>query len=106
MEKTHSKTNDPAMLERLLFGISKRWIAGFTAKDAISAARKSNELGMSVILNYLEEENLENLLIKKSVSEYLMIMELLNAINILGCISIKPSQVELAINYDLCLRNI
>ena len=59
MEKTHSKTNDPAMLERLLFGISKRWIAGYTAKDAISAARKSNELGMSVILNYLGEENLE-----------------------------------------------
>jgi proline dehydrogenase len=105
LEKTHSKTNDPAMLERLLFGISKRWIAGFAAKDAISAARKSNELGMSVILNYLGEENLENLLIRKSVSEYLMIMDLLNANNILGCISIKPSQVGLAINYDLCLRN-
>ncbi|MGA8914479.1 MAG: hypothetical protein WB474_00655 [Nitrososphaeraceae archaeon] len=59
MEKTHSKTNDPAMLERLLFGISKRWIAGFAAKDAISAARKSNELGISVILNYLGEENRE-----------------------------------------------
>jgi proline dehydrogenase len=106
LEKIHSKTNDPAMLERLLFGISKRWIAGFAAKDAISAARKSNELGMSVILNYLGEENLENLLIRKSVSEYLMIMDLLNANNILGCISIKPSQVGLAINYELCLRNI
>jgi len=69
-----SKTNHPAMLERLLFGISKRWIAGYAAKDAISAARKSNELGMSVILNYLGEENLENLLIRKSVSEYLMLM--------------------------------
>lgn len=106
MEKTHSKTNDPAMLERLLFGISKRWIAGYAAKDAISAARKSNELGMSVILNYLGEENLENRLIRKSVSEYLTIMDLLDANNILGCISIKPSQVGLAINYDLCLRNI
>ena len=40
------------------------------------------------------------------MSEYLMIMDLLNANNILGCISIKPSQVGLAINYDLCLRNI
>src|SRR4029078_8904039 len=45
-------------------------------------------------------------LIRKSVSEYLTIMDLLDANNILGCISIKPSQVGLAINYDLCLRNI
>ncbi len=94
------------MLERLLFGISKRWIAGYAVKDAISAARKSNELGMSVILNYLGEENLEPILIRKSVSEYLMLPDLLNANNILGCISIKPSQVGLAINYELCLRNI
>src|SRR4029079_62620 len=93
------------MLERLLFGISKRWIAGYAAKDAISAARKSNELGMSVILNYLGEENLENRLITKSVSESLTLLDLLNTNNI-GCISIKPSQVGLAINYDLCLRNI
>ena len=106
MEKTHSKTNNPAILERLLFGISKRWIAGYTAKDAISAARKSNELGMSVILNYLGEENLDNFQIRKSVSEYLMLLDLLNANNILGCISIKPSQVGLAMNYELCLRNI
>jgi proline dehydrogenase len=61
---------------------------------------------MSVILNYLGEENLEPLLIRKSVSEYLMLPDLLNANNILGCISIKPSQVGLAINYELCLRNI
>ena len=94
------------MLERLLFGISKRWIAGYAVKDAISTARKSNELGMSVILNYWGEENLEPLLIRKSVSEYLMLPDLLNANNILGCISIKPSQVGLAINYELCLRNI
>jgi proline dehydrogenase len=40
------------------------------------------------------------------VSEYIMLLDLLNANNILGCISIKPSQVGLAINYDLCLRNI
>ena len=69
-------------------------------------SRKSNELGMSVIVNYLGEENLEPLLIRKSVSEYLILPDLLNANNILGCISIKPSQVGLAINYELCLRNI
>ena len=44
------KMNDLAMLDRLLFGISKRWIAGFAAKDAISAARLVNQLGMSLFL--------------------------------------------------------
>jgi proline dehydrogenase len=106
LEKTHSQTNDPALLERLLFGISKRWIAGHSVKDAISAARRSNELGMSIILNYLGEENLDNLQIRKSVSEYLSLLDLLNTSNILGCVSIKPSQVGLAINYELCLRNL
>ena len=36
-------------------------LPGTLVKDAISAARKSNELGMSVILNYLGEENFEPL---------------------------------------------
>ena len=102
-------TRKPTILQYwkdLLFGISKRWIAGYTAKDAISAPRKSNELGMSVVLNYPGEENLDNFQIRKSVSEYLMLLDLLNANNILGCISIKPSQVGLAMNYELCLRNI
>ncbi len=64
------------------------------------------ELGMSIILNYLGEENLDNPQIGKSVSEYLLLLDLLNANNILGCISIKPSQVGLAINYEVCLRNL
>jgi len=106
LEKNHSKVNNTAMLEKLLFGISKKWIAGYAVRDAISAARKSNNLGMSVILNYLGEENLDNLQIRKSVSEYLIVLDLLNTNNISGCISIKPSQIGLAINYELCLRNI
>ena len=96
---------DPVLLERLLIKLSKRWIAGYSNTDAITEARKSNQNGMSAILNCLGEANIEKSQIDKSVSEYLNLLDLLKAKNISGSISVKPTQIGLSVGYDICLEN-
>lgn len=107
MEKkiSHSHDYDPALLEKMLFKISKRWIAGHSNIEAISEARKSNKCGMSAILNYLGEGYTEKSQIDRSVLEYFNLLDLLKMNDIRGSISVKPTQIGLCIGYNLCLEN-
>ena len=79
MKRKISKSHnyDPILLERMLFKLSKRWIAGYSNTDAISEAVKSNQKGMSAILNYLGEGYTKESEIDKSVKEYLTLLNLL-----------------------------
>lgn len=101
----HSHDYDPILLERMLFKVSKRWIAGYYNTDAIEEARKSNKIGMSAILNYVGEDNTEKSQIDSSVSEYFALLDLLKSNNIRGSISVKPTQIGLSVGYDVCLEN-
>ena len=102
---SHSHDYDPALLERMLFKVSKRWIAGYSNIEAINEARKSNKCGMSAILNYLGEGYTEKSQIDRSVLEYFSLLNLLKMNNIRSSISVKPTQIGLCIGYDLCLEN-
>src|SRR5213593_400475 len=102
---SHSHDYDPILLERMLFKISKRWIAGYYNTDAIAEARKSNKNGMSAILNYLGEDNTEKSQIDSSVSEYFTLLDLFKSNDIRGSISVKPTQIGLSVGYDVCLEN-
>ena len=99
MEKkiSHSHDYDPALLEKMLFKVSKRWIAGNSNIEAISEARKSNKCGRSAILNYLGEGYTEKSQVDRSVLEYLTLLDLLKTNNISGSISVKPTQIGLCI---------
>lgn len=107
MEKkiSHSHDYDPALLEKMLFKVSKRWIAGHSNIDAITEARKSNRYGMSAILNYLGEAHTEKSQVDRSVLEYITLLELLKSNDIRGSISVKPTQIGLCIGYDQCFEN-
>jgi proline dehydrogenase len=100
-----SHNYDPILLERMLFKVSKRWIAGYCSTDAICEAIKSNQKGMSAILNYLGEGYTAAIDIDNSVREYLTLLNLLKTNNVRGSISIKPTQIGLSIGYDACLKN-
>lgn len=89
----------------MLFKVSKRWIAGYSNIEAIAEARKSNQYGMSAILNYLGEGYTEKSQIDRSVLEYCTLLDLLRTNNIRGSISVKPTQIGLSIGYDVCLEN-
>ena len=102
---SHSHNYDPVLLERLLFKVSKRWIAGYSNNDAIMAAKKSNHNGMSAILNYLGEGYAEKSQIDRSVTEYITLLDLLKSNDIRGSVSVKPTQIGLSVGYDKCLEN-
>ena len=102
---SHSHNYDPVLLERLLFKVSKRWIAGYSNNDAIMAAKKSNHNGMLAILNYLGEGYVEKSQIDRSVTEYIILLDLLKSNDVRGSISVKPTQIGLSVGYDKCLEN-
>ena len=102
---SHSHNYDPVLLERLLFKVSKRWIAGYSNNDAMIEAKKSNHNGMSALLNYLGEGYVEKSQIDRSVTEYITLLDLLKSNDIRGSVSVKPTQIGLSVGYDKCLEN-
>ena len=102
---SHSYKYDSSLMERLLFRVAKRWVAGHNADEAIEIALDTNSRGMSVILNFLGEDITDAKLVETTVNEYLLLMDFMHGRNIQGCVSVKPTQVGLAIDYNTCLQN-
>jgi proline dehydrogenase len=102
---THSHNYDAGLMERLLFRVAKKWVAGYGADEAMAAALDSNSRGMSAILNFLGEDTTEAEAVDRTVKEYISLIDLMSEIKVRGCVSVKPTQLGLAINYDTCLRN-
>jgi proline dehydrogenase len=100
-----SHSQNYALLERLLFRVAKKWISGYTYKDAMSAAKETNNKRMSAILNFLGEDSIDVRQIEHTVNEYCSLLDLLKSNEIDSCISVKPTQIGLRISYETCLYN-
>jgi proline dehydrogenase len=92
-------------MERLLFRVAKKWVAGYGAGEAVAAALGANSRGMSAILNFLGEDTTDPSAVEQTVREYLALMDMMHARKVQGCVSAKPTQLGLAIDYELCLQN-
>ena len=101
----HSPSYDSGLMERLLFRVAKKWVAGYGANEAIASAIEANARGMSAILNFLGEDTVEAGQVEDTMGEYMSLMESIHNKGVRGCISVKPTQLGLAIDYDLCLQN-
>ncbi|MFL6309586.1 MAG: proline dehydrogenase family protein [Nitrososphaera sp.] len=100
-----SQSCDTTLIERLLYRLAKRWVAGYSANEAMGTALDANSHGMSAILNFLGEDIRDSKLVDVTVSQYLLLMDLMNAKKVHGCVSVKPTQIGLTIDYDTCLQN-
>ncbi len=101
----YSHSYDPGLMERLLFRVAKKWVAGYSSDEAISAALEANSRHMSAILNFLGEDTTDAKAIEQTVHEYLYLMDLMYKKGVKGSISVKPTQLGLAIDYGTCLEN-
>ncbi len=81
-----------------------RWIAGTSPDDAIKAARRFNNRGMPVLINDLGEGYRDREKVKDTVSIYLQLLESINRGSVKASLSVKPSQLGLAID-DKLLRS-
>ena len=101
----YSHRYDVSLIERLLFRVAKRWVAGYNTDEAMDAALDTNSHGMSAILNFLGEDTTDTKLVDMTVKEYLLLMDLMYARKVQGCVSVKPTQLGLTIDHNMCLQN-
>ena len=94
------------LMEKILFGIAKQWIAGDTIDDALSAAQTSYKKGMSVIINKLGEYHTSKNIIENTIAEYKTVMSSFRKWKVSGAISIKPTQIGLMKSKKECLTNL
>lgn len=98
--------HESALIEKFLFKIAKQWIAGDTMEEALKSARKANANGMNAILNKLGEHMASKAQVTQTVEDYLTLISNLRKSKITGGLSIKPTQVGLAISTKECLSNL
>lgn len=94
------------LLSGLLFRIAKHWIAGETFEDAIARAQRSSVSGVRGIINLLGEETTSREDTVAATDECIKMLKELDARKIQSCISIKPTQVGLAIDKALFVQNL
>ncbi|MHB8546135.1 MAG: proline dehydrogenase family protein [Nitrosotalea sp.] len=98
--------HESALIEKVLFKIAKQWIAGDTMDDALKSAHQANMNGMNAILNKLGEHMTSKTQVSQTVSDYLTLVSNLRRSKITGGLSIKPTQVGLAISTKECISNL
>lgn len=94
------------IMEKILYGVAKKWIAGNTIDDALSAAQHSYSNGMSVIINKLGEYHTSKRIIQDTIDEYQTITLSFKKWNVHGGISVKPTQVGLSRSMKECRQNL
>lgn len=93
------------LMEKILFGVAKQWIAGDTISDALSAAQDSYRNGMGVIINKLGEYHTSKQVIEKTIDEYKIVMQSFRKWRLHAAISVKPTQVGMSRSKKECLQN-
>ena len=94
------------LLSGLLLRIAKHWIAGETLEDAIARAQQSSAHKVRGIINLLGEEIAAREDAAAAAAEYLETLKTIDAQRIQSCISVKPTQVGLAIDEPLFKDNL
>jgi proline dehydrogenase len=101
----YSHNYDANLIERLLYRVAKKWVAGYSASEAMKTAVETNRHRMPAILNFLGEDITDSKLVDMTVTEYVLLMDLMDKKKVHGCVSVKPTQLGLTIDYDMCLQN-
>ena len=93
-------------MERLVTGtrpgraVAGRFVAGDTLDDAVDAARALNSDGMSVSLDFLGEEVRDEASATQAAEEYLESLDRIHDEDLDSNISVKPTQLGLAIDEE------
>jgi proline dehydrogenase len=86
--------------------VALRFVAGETLDDALAAAARLNEEGLEVTLDFLGESVTDREKAEAATGSYLNSLEEIPASDARASISLKPTQLGLAIDSDLCYENL
>ena len=83
-------------------GFARRFVAGETLGEALTASRELCDQGRNVSLNHLGENVSTEAAAREVCASYIQMVEEMHAKNLAGNISIKLTQLGLDIRKDLC----
>jgi len=85
---------------------SKRYIAGSKLEDAVRVIKELNSKGMMATMDLLGEESKEPDKAHQAAEEYLRILDIIKKENLHSNVSVKPTQMGLLIDKEICYRHI
>src|ERR1700730_12031079 len=83
-------------------GFARRFVAGETLAEALTASRELCQHGSNVSLNHLGESVTTEAAAREVCASYIQMIEEMHAKNLAGNISIKLTQLGLDLSKDLC----
>jgi len=86
--------------------VASRFVAGETTEDAIRVIRELNAKGITATLDHLGESVTNPDKARRAAGEIIHILEEINRAEVKSGVSIKPSQIGLALDLDLYLENL
>ena len=84
----------------------RRFMPGETLDEALAAAAEQNQLGLSVTLTHLGENIADKAEADAVLAHYLGTLKRIEAGNVKGEVSIKPTQLGLDIDAELCIAHL
>ncbi len=103
---TNSGVQHLATRSRLAKGISSRFVAGDTLDEAVAATRDLNRRGLTVEMDYLGESVTDRQQAEAAAAAYLEMLDGIAAGGADSQVSLKPTQMGLAISEELCYENV
>ncbi len=95
-----------AMRWRFVRHASRRFLPGERQEDALAAARELASLGISSTLSRLGENVTEAKEAKAVAEHYVSVLAAMRAQGLPGSLSVKPTQLGLDLDAELCFRNL
>jgi proline dehydrogenase len=92
----------PSRSERNIKRLAKRWIAGDTLQQAFAKAKESNKVGIRGVINFLGEHAESVSKIKGTVGGYMLLLDRIAEGKVQASVSVKPTQLGMAIDKKLC----
>ena len=85
---------------------ASRFVAGETLENALAAVHSLNDAGINATLDHLGEHTSDEFKAKKATEDILTIIEQINNKGARANVSIKLTQIGLALNQTLCETNL
>ena len=99
---TKRSVTDPIARRGMKYGFARRFVAGESLEEALTASRDLCSQGRNVSLNHLGENVTSEAAAREVCAGYIHMVEELHAKNLTGNISIKLTQLGLDIDKELC----
>ncbi len=102
----NSAVQQLATKSRLAKGISSRFVAGHTLEQAVAATKELNQRGATVEMDFLGESVTDPRQAEAATNTYLEMLDGITGAGIESQVSLKPTQMGLALGDELCYGNI